>query len=123
MVGLHRQLQMQNDGILTPLACVPGGIPETDRAAHFALSHRLFGSELRERRDIPNGYEFRFLPDALPEISTFIQNERKCCPFLSFQLTISPSNGPIWLRVDGPEGTRLLLESELGRVAESVSLS
>jgi hypothetical protein len=43
----------------------------------------------------------------------FVSNERLCCPFLEFGITIAPANGPVWLRLTGPEGTRAFLEAEL----------
>ena len=46
-------------------------------------------------------------------LSRFIANERKCCPFMTFELEIAAASGPIWLRMTGPEGTRDVLEAEL----------
>ncbi len=43
-----------------PLACVPGAIPAADRTAHFALLTKLFTVDARERRELPDGYAYRF---------------------------------------------------------------
>ena len=96
-----------------PLACVPTAIPPGERAAHFALIHRLFGNLTQERAELPNGYAYRFQADALMSVARFIANERKCCPFLSFELVVSGDSGPMWLRVSGPAGTHAVLEAEL----------
>lgn len=96
-----------------PLACVPGAIPAEERPDHFARIERLFGTEVQEREEVPDGYAFRFMPEALDDLARFVSNERKCCPFLTFELTVAPANGPVWLRLTGPEGTRAFLDAEL----------
>lgn len=95
------------------IACVPGAIPADERAAHFALIRSLFGAAAESREPCGDGYAYRFPPDALEGVSRFVLNERKCCPFLSFSLEITPADGPVWLRLTGPEGTREFLDAEL----------
>ena len=95
-----------------PLACVPGAIAADERAAHFELIRRLFGQAAEERRDEANGYAFRFAGDELASIARFVANERKCCPFLSFTIEAG-GDGPVWLRMTGPAGTREFLQAEL----------
>lgn len=95
------------------LACVPGAIPAAERSTHFELIRRLFGGTAESREPITDGYAYRFPPDALEGLSRFVLNERKCCPFLSFSLEIAPADGPVWLRLTGPEGTREFLDAEL----------
>jgi hypothetical protein len=96
-----------------PLACVPGAIPAEERAAHFALTKALFGAAVQERRELSNGYSFRFDADQLERVAHFAANERRCCPFLSFTLELMPGGGPLWLRLTGPQGTRRFLDAEL----------
>jgi hypothetical protein len=43
-------------------------------------------------------------------LATMIDAERRCCPFLRFQVLAEPDNGPVWLEVTGPAGTRDFLE-------------
>jgi hypothetical protein len=95
------------------LACVPAAIAPEERAAHFALVRQLFASLVQERAELPNGYAYRFASDAWQLVARFIANERKCCPFLTFELMVSADAGPVWLRMTGPEGTREVLEAEL----------
>ncbi len=99
-------------GSTIPLACVPGAIPAEEREAHFALAAELFGT-VEERRDVAEGYAFRFAPEQLERIARFVANERRCCPFLEFTLTAGPGEGPVWLRLTGPQGTREFLDAEL----------
>ena len=88
------------------LACVPAAISVTERQQHFALGGRLFGVESIERLSLPNGYALRFDPGAFDAVARFVANERKCCPFLTLELTVEPQSGPVWLRMTGPEGLR-----------------
>jgi hypothetical protein len=95
------------------LVCVPSAIPARERAEHFAFARDLLNKQAAERSDLPDGYAFRFAADKLVELVRFIDNERKCCPFMTFRLQIGPQGGPIWLRMTGPEGTREVLQAEL----------
>lgn len=97
-----------------PLACVPSAIPADERACHFALARKLFVELAKERKDLPAGYAFRFDADELETVSRFIANERKCCPFMTFEMEIAAASGPVWLRITGPHGTREVLDAELG---------
>ena len=64
-----------------------------------------------ERIDRPDGFAWRFEPrtDVLQAITAAINNERQCCAFLRFELTVEPGGGPVWLAVTGPAGTKELL--------------
>jgi hypothetical protein len=44
----------------------------------------------------------------------FMALERLCCPFLNFVLEIEPDQGPLWLKLTGPEGVKQVLQTELG---------
>jgi hypothetical protein len=96
-----------------PLGCVPGAIPAGKRTAHFDLLARVFGQSARSRERLPDGYRYRFDGDALDDLTAFIANERRCCPFLSFALEIAPAEGPILLRLTGPAGVHEFLDAEL----------
>lgn len=95
------------------IACVPGAIPQSERTAHFALLTKLFTSTSRAKSEIPNGYAYRFDASAFDDLARWITNERRCCPFLAFSLELAPDDGPITLRLTGPDGSRELLDAEL----------
>jgi hypothetical protein len=96
------------------IACVPNAIPATERSDHFALAAKLFHELARERKDLPDGYAIRFESDAFEPVAHFVANECKCCPFMTFELSVAPESGPVWLRMTGPAGTRAVLQAELG---------
>ncbi|MBL8167428.1 MAG: hypothetical protein JNJ50_04710 [Acidobacteria bacterium] len=58
------------------------------------------------------GYKLRFAPDGglLPRLAEFVEQERQCCPFLQFTLTVESAAGSIYLTITGPEGTNAFLE-------------
>ena len=95
-----------------PIACTLGP------AALKARREDLLGGLVRraaERLDVPDGYRVRFDPSEhiVSAIAKVIEVERQCCRFLSFELTIEPDDGPIWLELTGPAGTREFLAGML----------
>jgi hypothetical protein len=96
------------------LACVPSAIPAAERASHFALARELFAQLARERTELPDGYAVRFHAGAFEAVARFVENERRCCPFMNFYLSVVRESGPLWLRMTGPAGTREVLRAELG---------
>lgn len=70
------------------------------------------GEQIVERREIDDGLSLRFKPseDLLARLGKMIDMERQCCRFLKFRLTIEPDDGPVWLELTGPAGTRDILK-------------
>ena len=101
------------EGACTGLACALGEIPDGERAAHVALIRHLFGEAVRERLELAEGYAFRFAGEEFTSVARFVANERKCCPFLTFQFEVAPEGGPLWLRINGPSGAKELIAAEL----------
>jgi hypothetical protein len=96
-----------------PLACTPDAIEPAARAAHFALIDRLFQQTVEEQVRMADGFALRFPATALSDLAQFILNERRCCRFLHFELSVTPADGPLWLRLTGPNGTASFLAHEL----------
>jgi len=56
-----------------------------------------------EVAEFPDGYSYRF-DDGLARLAAileFITVERRCCPFLTFEVIFPANNGPLWLRLRG----------------------
>lgn len=98
---------------INDLICIPDAILRSERAAHFELGRRLFTELAEERTDLTTGIALRFSSGVLPLVTRFVENERKCCPFLQVEIEIAAGDGPLWLRLTGPQGTRELIEAEL----------
>ena len=103
-----------------PLACVADGIPAGERTAHFELAKRLFTTAVLQKRVLSDGYAYRFETEALDDLAHWMNNERRCCPFLKFVLELEPGKGDLWLSLTGPDGTHDFLDAELPAVPASV---
>jgi hypothetical protein len=61
-----------------------------------------------ETRELEDGYLYQ-LPASeewLVELAHLVNLERQCCPFLRLSITVEPDNGPLWLELTGPPGTK-----------------
>ena len=61
-----------------------------------------------ETRELEDGYSYQ-LPASeewLAELAHLVNLERQCCPFLRLRITVEPDNGPFWLELTGPPGTK-----------------
>ena len=74
---------------------------------------KIFQEALLETKGLEDGYAYRFPSAAnwIAELAQLITFERECCPFLRFNLRLEPANGPLWLELTGPEGTKVFLQS------------
>jgi hypothetical protein len=72
-----------------------------------------FREALLETRELDDGFAFRFPADEkwITGLAQLITFERECCPFLRFELQVEAANGPVWLELTGPEGTKDFLKS------------
>lgn len=97
----------------TALACVRDAIPAGERSAHAALIKALFRSPATEPKELETGMSFDFEAKAIEAIARFIANERRCCPFLRFDLLVPSGEDRKTLTITGPEGTRPFLALEI----------
>ena len=72
--------------------------------------------EVEELKEFEQGYalKFRGSADQVQELLQFINQERACCPFFTFELRFEPQNGPLWLSLSGPAGTKSFIQEMLG---------
>ena len=98
----------------SPLACDMTAIPLSKRETHLKTSRSLF-SDIKEIRELPDGYEFLLDDDAsvLLKAAEFISLEKLCCPFLAFRLQLEAEGGPIWLSLRGREGVKAFIREEV----------
>jgi hypothetical protein len=81
-----------------------------------------FRSAVVSTEDLADGYAFRIPDDAkwIALMGELITAERKCCPFLTFELAAQPNMGPVIVRVTGPAGTKDFVRTILYKSAESI---
>ena len=106
-------------------------IAEQDEVIACLLSEREYairGEEIagglfaavEEVAELPDGYGYRFSADGsqLEPLLAFIAAERRCCPFLTFEIAFEPYGGPLWLRMRGsPRVKAFIAEAFTRRVA------
>ena len=93
-----------------PIACSLTAPELQERRAGVLQKVRAAALEVKESE---NGFAYRFPSDGslLADLSTLIQLEHQCCPFLRFSLIVEPGDGPVWLELTGPPGTKEFLAS------------
>jgi hypothetical protein len=91
-----------------PIACTL--TPEELRRGRAALLPGII-ARAEAHEPVADGFRFRFRSAAglLPAIAAMMEAERACCRFLRFHVTAEPGEGPVWLDVTGPPGTREFL--------------
>ena len=96
------------------LACDLNAIETEQRNPHLIRLKQVFG-KIHTITELPNGYAFCLPSDTntFLETARFVENERKCCPF-NFAIELENGNDQFWLKVTGQEGTKLLIQHELG---------
>jgi hypothetical protein len=103
-------------GDATPslFSCDMTAFSPDERTAHQERVAQLFGSLVRETRELTDGFAYRFDGEQYPLLAAFITDERKCCPFLTFRLEVTPEQGPIWLQLTAQGDVKPFLVEELG---------
>lgn len=96
-----------------PIVCL---LTDAQRQSRRMEVLQPFKARVQEIKPLETGYAFRFAADdaSWDEVMRVIGLERKCCPFLQFRLTVEPNEGPVWLELTGPRGTKAFLETTLG---------
>lgn len=96
-----------------PVAC-------TLSAAAFRQRKQLLQTRLlpaiQESLELEDGYALRFPGESewLSALADFVALERSCCSFLRLEVIAEPGEGPLWLNLRGPAGTKAFLGSEFG---------
>ena len=93
------------------LALTPG-----ERPIHTATMRDLFSS-VQSYTTLENGYAFSLpnTPERLDQVVKFVSQERLCCPFFGFSITIEPEDAGLWLHVTGREGVKPFIVAEFGK--------
>jgi len=86
----------------TPIACDLSVLGDAGR--HKKQFERLF-EKREEVRRVEGGLAVRFPGGTrfAEQALEFVSRERKCCPFLTFQIAIAPEGRAVWLYMGGDE--------------------
>jgi hypothetical protein len=86
-----------------------------ERARHMQLTYVIERARI-ETVELANGFAFRFQDGtvSIGELAEWVSAERKCCPFLDFEIELQGNNGPLWLKLRGKDGVKTFMRSEFG---------
>jgi len=90
-------------------ACNLDAIPADALSRYHNLRQRL-QKAIVHRTEEPDGYSFRLSGEKvrLTEVAEWMEMERRCCPFLTLQISVSGEPG-CTLRLAGPGGVKPIL--------------
>lgn len=65
--------------------------------------------------DLDDGIAVRLAPleDARAEAAAFVDFERQCCGFATFELRCDEADDALWIEIRGPEGTKAFFDELL----------
>lgn len=94
-----------------PIACDTSAIDDPE--AHGRRSKALL-DDCKEMRRIDGGLALRYPGeiDYARRILDFIEAERKCCPFLTFEVVIEAGGRTVWLVMGGDERVEAFVKSQ-----------
>ena len=97
------------------LACNMLALNASERERHKQLREQM-SAKVKGMRELADGYEIRLSDESstITTVAEWVTLERLCCPFFTFQMEITEQGKPLLLRLTGPEGVKLFLQSELG---------
>jgi hypothetical protein len=101
-----------------PIICIPTALTPEQRARVSELRACLAGatSNVREESD---GYVHAYAagPEILRLLGEWVDLERLCCPFLTFEIRWSSGDDAPTLRLSGPAGVKEFLRAEMPELA------
>jgi hypothetical protein len=102
---------------VSPLACNLKALNPAERAHHSVLSKKLSAAAM-EKHETPDGIAFRLslAGITLPELGEWIDAERKCCPFLDFQVLLEREGGSLQLTLTGRPGVKEFLLADFAKM-------
>lgn len=110
--------------VLAKLSISPEDFPLLDaiwghdeiELAWLAQAIKICSGAVKEHNELRGGYYLRFPggPEWATRLAGLCRLQQKFCPFLVFELIHSSSDGPIYLKATGPDGTKQLIRSILG---------
>ena len=105
--------EVTRESIEVPAACNWTALTVAQQERQRALYRQLRADV--EVVELEDGYAFRHSPDraVLLAVAEFVSNERLCCPFFEFGITVERAGGAVWLRITGAGEAKQVLEAEM----------
>jgi hypothetical protein len=98
-----------------PIACKLGALSPAEREHHAALLQQL-GAMTEKTSETADGYVLHLRRDAAGflKVAEWITLERRCCPFLNFDLQWNAADDAPALQLGGRKGVKEFLAAEMG---------
>ena len=95
-----------------PIAC---HLPEQEQQRRREELASDIYKNFQQVDELADGYAFRYPGGEAwaAKLLEFITFERRCCPFITFELHFEPAQGPVWLRLRGAPGVKEFIREEL----------
>jgi hypothetical protein len=90
-------------------ACDATALDADTRVEHFTWILEELPRLVRQASQLPDGIALELSEGDLPALRKFIERERRCCPFLRFDLVVPAGQETVWLHVIGPHGVKQFL--------------
>ena len=105
------------DATAQAIACDLTVFTITERIKHVALAKSLLG-QARQVIENENGFTFVFdeSPGLERKIAAWVREEKRCCPFFSFELTRADTPSSLKLRISGPDGAKEILRTGFNKM-------
>lgn len=98
---------------MTGFYCNVKAFTKEERVQYNKLSAKLKTARTGTQ-ELSDGYAFTL--DAkqvsLPEVAEWVADERKCCPFFTFEISVEGESGALTLRLKGREGVKAFIKVE-----------
>jgi hypothetical protein len=103
------------ESIEVPVACNWSALTAVQQEWQRAL-YRQLRADVKEVVELEDGYAFRHSADraVLLTVAEFVANERLCCLFFEFGITVERDGGAMWLGMTGGGEAKRVLEAEMG---------
>ena len=96
-----------------PIACDLSALTPDQRTRHEALGQRL-KSAIVSTEELSNGFRFTLSPElSIVEAATWVDLERRCCPFLEFTIGLGRKSGPVWVQLTGSRETKAFVREAI----------
>ena len=94
------------------IACNLGALSAAERRRRAALAEALV-PQARSIQELSDGYALQLAATAslAHEALEWVLLERRCCPFLGFELELGSQEGALWLRLRGGPGVKEFLSA------------
>lgn len=100
--------------------CNLRALSKAERSRDTELVLRLRDA-LRERKELADGYAYRFEPTVLKDVGEWLQLVAKCCQPLSYEVALAPQpSGALWVRITGHEGAKEFINLEFAHLTEKL---